>query len=93
MSEQVLASGLQEAARSFQLAFGLSMPFVIGALLYNLALGFLNRAMPQLMVTFVGAPALTAGGLLLVFLAAPLLLSTWSDALIEFMSNPLGALP
>jgi flagellar biosynthesis protein FliR len=92
MSEQVLASGLQEAARSLHLAFGLSMPFVIGALLYNLLLGVINRAMPQFMVTFVGAPALTAGGLALVFLTAPLLLSHWSGVLIEFMTKPLGML-
>ncbi|MFC3118840.1 flagellar biosynthetic protein FliR [Jhaorihella thermophila] len=39
-----------------RLPFSLSAPFVIASLLYNLTLGAINRAMPQLMVTLVGAP-------------------------------------
>ena len=71
------------------LAFGLAMPFVIASLIYNLALGVINRAMPQLMVAFVGAPAITFAGLFLLFAGAPLILSVWSDALFAFMMNPL----
>ena len=56
--------------RTFALAFSLAAPFVTAALLYNIALGVINRAMPQLSVTFIGAPALTAGGLLLILVAA-----------------------
>lgn len=91
--ETVMTAGLAEVTRSLSLAFSLSAPFVIAALIYNLVLGVINRAMPQLMVTFVGAPALTAGGLLLLFLAAPLVLAVWSDALISFLSAPFGPLP
>ncbi len=81
--------GVQQIARSFGLAFGLAMPFVIASLIYNLALGVINRAMPQLMVAFVGAPAITFAGLFLLFAGAPLILSAWSDALFAFMLNPL----
>ncbi|WP_170428486.1 flagellar biosynthetic protein FliR [Ruegeria arenilitoris] len=81
--------GVQHIARSFGLAFGLAMPFVITSLIYNLALGVINRAMPQLMVAFVGAPAITFAGLFLLFAGAPLILSVWSDALFAFMINPL----
>ncbi|MEM1004960.1 MAG: flagellar biosynthetic protein FliR, partial [Pseudomonadota bacterium] len=51
--------GVQNISRSFGLAFALATPFVIASLIYNLALGVINRAMPQLMVAFVGAPAIT----------------------------------
>nr|WP_254443648.1 flagellar biosynthetic protein FliR [Ruegeria atlantica] len=81
--------GVQQIARSFGLAFALAMPFVIASLIYNLALGVINRAMPQLMVAFVGAPAITFAGLFLLFAGAPLILSVWSDALITFILNPL----
>ncbi len=85
--------GVGRIARAFSLAFSLSAPFAIAALVYNLALGVINRAMPQLMVAFVGAPVITAGGLILLMLGAPLILSVWVDALGAFMANPVGDLP
>ncbi|WP_271950808.1 flagellar biosynthetic protein FliR [Ruegeria faecimaris] len=81
--------GVERVSYSFSLAFALAMPFVIASLIYNLALGVINRAMPQLMVAFVGAPAITFAGLFLLFAGAPLILSVWSDALFDFMQNPL----
>ncbi|WP_170351892.1 flagellar biosynthetic protein FliR [Ruegeria atlantica] len=81
--------GVQQIARSFGLAFALTMPFVIASLIYNLALGVINRSMPQLMVAFVGAPAITFAGLFLLFAGTPLILSVWSDAFFAFMLNPL----
>ena len=77
----VAAWGVDRVSQMFALAFSLSAPFVIAALIYNLGLGIINRAMPQLMVAFVGAPLLTLGGLVLLFLASPLLLSVWLGAL------------
>ena len=93
-SPQVIAdAGLREVTRCFGLGFALAAPFVIASLIYNVTLGVINRAMPQLMVAFVGAPAITAGGLVLLMLAAPLMLSVWSTALFAFMDAPFGALP
>ena len=77
-------------ARAFALGFTLSAPFFIASLVYNLAFGVINRAMPQLMVAFVGAPAITAGGLALFFLSAPLLLEVWSDSFFQMLRSPVG---
>lgn len=85
--------GVDQIRRAFSLAFTLAAPFVILSVLYNVALGVINKAMPQLMVAFVGAPVITAGGLLLLCLAAPLLLSTWLEALNSFVANPLEPVP
>lgn len=85
--------GVDQIRRAFALAFTLAAPFVILSVLYNVALGVINKAMPQLMVAFVGAPVITAGGLLLLCLAAPLLLSTWLEALNGFITNPLAPVP
>ncbi|MEM6748311.1 MAG: flagellar biosynthetic protein FliR [Pseudomonadota bacterium] len=61
------------------LAFGitLAVPFMVMNFAYYLVLGFLNRAMPQLMVTFVGIPAITLSGLILFTLAISGLLALW----------------
>lgn len=80
--------GVGRVSHIFSLAFVLAAPFVIGSSIYNLALGAINRAMPQLMVAFIGAPALTLGGLLLFMLAAPLMLSVWHDAFQDILANP-----
>ena len=80
--------GLAQVAHAFELAFLLAAPFVVMSVLYNLALGVINKAMPQLMVAFVGAPVITLGGLFLLFLAAPVMLSVWLSALDQFMAAP-----
>jgi len=83
--------GTARIAHAFGLAFSLAAPFVIASLIYNVALGVINRAMPQLMVSFVGAPAISAGGLLLLFLTVPIVLFVWSRELSTFLANPFGA--
>lgn len=85
--------GIAGVARAFALAFTLAAPFVIASVIYNMTLGVINRAMPQLMVAFVGAPVITFGGLALLFLLAPTMLIVWRDALFTFVANPFGASP
>ncbi len=85
--------GLGLVARTFALAFSLAAPFVIASMIYNLALGAINRAMPQLMVSMVGAPALTLGSLALLALAAPMLLGVWLEAFNAHLSNPFAVNP
>ena len=82
--------GIARSAAAFQFAFSLAAPFVIAALAYNLALGAINRAMPALMVAFIGAPAITAGALLILLLAAPIILTVWNDRLDTVLFDPLG---
>lgn len=83
--------GLGHIARAFALAFGLAAPFLLASVIYNVALGAINRAMPQLMVAFVGAPAVTAGALLLLMLAAPSALVLWLGSLDALLLDPFGA--
>ncbi|WP_299966289.1 flagellar biosynthetic protein FliR [uncultured Roseobacter sp.] len=85
--------GVAQVARAFTLAFTLAAPFVILSVLYNFALGAINKAMPQLMVAFVGAPVITAGGLFVLLVSAPLILSVWVNAMDVFLANPFGPVP
>lgn len=88
----VAEAGVAQIGHSFALAFTLAAPFLVASLLYNVTLGVINRAMPQLMVAFVGAPAITAGGLFLLLLTAPVIIGLWSDELFGFLRAPFGAL-
>lgn len=82
--------GIRQIAAAFALAFTLAAPFVIVSMLYNVTLGVINRAMPQMMVVFVGAPVITGAGLGLLFLLAPTMLTLWIKALDAFIANPFG---
>ena len=84
---------ISQSANAFSLAFMIAMPFVIASLLYNVALGVINRAMPQLMVSLVGAPALSLGGLVLLALVCPLALVVWLGAMNNFLAAPFVTLP
>jgi len=87
-----VAGRLRDAASAaFRFGFVLAAPFVAASLLYNLALGVINRAMPQLMVAFVGAPAITLGALVMLAWTAPLILGLWADAFGWVIANPFGA--
>ena len=83
--------GLAAVTHVFALGFTLAAPFVIASLVYNVTLGVINRAMPQLMVSFIGAPAITAGGLALLALSAPLMLEVWMSAMRLAIEDPGGA--
>jgi flagellar biosynthetic protein FliR len=80
--------GVSQISNAFSLSFTLAAPFVILSVIYNLTLGVINKAMPQLMVAFVGAPVITAGGLFILLLAAPFILQHWITALDGFLANP-----
>lgn len=82
--------GVAHGTRAFSLGFTLAAPFVLAAFAYNLALGAINRAMPQLMVAFIGAPAITAGTLIMLLLASPFIASIWAGMVLETISNPFA---
>ncbi len=82
--------GASMVSRSFSLAFQLTVPFVLLSMLYNITLGAINRAMPQLMVAIVGAPVITGGSLVILLLALPSMLIVWSEKVQQFMFDPTG---
>lgn len=86
----VASWGVRQVAGAFGLAFTLAAPFVILSVIYNLTLGIINRAMPQLMVVFVGAPVITGAGLGLLLVLGPTILRIWVEALGAYMANPFG---
>jgi flagellar biosynthetic protein FliR len=90
MSADVVAWGVSGAAHSFSMALSFAAPFLIGGLLYNIAIGAINRAMPMLMVVLIGAPALTLGALILLVSAAPILLTLWLAEVQTWLDTPFA---
>ncbi|MCP1336811.1 flagellar biosynthetic protein FliR [Futiania mangrovi] len=76
---------VEAGAQALTLGLRIAAPLLVAGFLYNLALGAMNRAMPQLMVVFVGAPALALGGLALLLVALPVGLRAWLDAAPGFL--------
>lgn len=53
----------------------------------------MNRAMPQLSVAFVGAPALTLAGIGLMVIVLPVGLGIWHSHLNTLLDVPLQVAP
>ena len=81
---------LERCAGAFAFALALSLPFVILNFIYNVMLGAVSRAMPQLMVAFVGIPAITGAGLLLLVLCATTILTVWAGGFNEVLADIAG---
>ncbi len=92
-SSDIAAWGLSHIASALGLAFVLAAPFTIAAFLYNVALGVINKAMPALMVSFIGAPALAGGGLVLIALLTPIMLAVWVQHLHLVIAAPFVVAP
>ena len=75
---------------AFGLAVSLAAPFLLASFVYNFALGAINRAMPQLMVVLIGAPAITGASLAFLAIFSPHLLRVWLGALDAALANPFG---
>jgi len=81
---------VQQVETAFNLAIQLSMPFIITGLTYNLIIGAANRAMPQMLASLVGAPAISLMGLVIFTICLPVILMTWErelTALLKFFAG------
>lgn len=76
------------AGRITAQAFALAMPFVALSLFYNILLGVMSRAMPQLMVVMIGAPIIVGLSLLSLAFLTPTLLQIWHDHLLAVLTMP-----
>jgi len=81
-----------QGAAMFALALSLALPFVAVSFAYNLALGALSRAMPQLLVALVGAPLLIGLGLGVLWVALPEIFARWAASAGAVLADPLGGL-
>ena len=84
--------GMDQTGKSFALGVSLAAPFVAIGFAYNIALGALNKAMPQLLVALVGVPFLVWVGMLVLYHVLPSLFDAWTGPMRRLMLDPLGGL-
>ena len=76
---------MQSFFSAFSFALLLAWPFVAVNLLYNICLGFINKALPSLMVAFVGAPFMVGAGTMLLAISMAGLLIAWKDRAMQIV--------
>ncbi|WP_081814705.1 flagellar biosynthetic protein FliR [Hyphomonas sp.] len=76
---------VQAFLSAFGLAIMLAWPFVAVNLLYNICLGFINKALPSLMVAFVGAPLMIGAGIILLALSIMGMLVVWEGRIPDIV--------
>jgi flagellar biosynthetic protein FliR len=76
-------------ADSFSLALRLAAPFVIICLVWQAALGFISRLVPNIQVHVISAPAQILGGLALLSVAVGIIFANW----LTGMQQAFSALP
>jgi flagellar biosynthetic protein FliR len=89
-AEAAAEAAVRAAAASFGLGFQLAGPFVLAAIVFQLALGVMSRIVPQMQVYFVAMPAQIIGGLALMALLAGALLGAWAEAVREHFTGLPG---
>jgi flagellar biosynthetic protein FliR len=75
---------------SFMVAIGLSMPFIVAAMVMNIAAGVLSRLMPNFQVFFVMMPAQIIFGLLVMVAVLPDIMMWYNRHLREQVENFLS---
>lgn len=89
LSASVAEWATERVAQTFALGVTLAAPFVAIGFAYNLALGALNRAMPQLLVALVGVPFLVWLGMIVLYHTMPEIYDTWSGSAGRLFVDPL----
>ena len=85
-SAQAAASAVADA---FGLALRLAAPFVVASVVWQVALGFMGRLVPQLQIYFAAIPGQIIGGLALLGLLSASMANAW----VEAARSSFSALP
>jgi flagellar biosynthetic protein FliR len=73
-------TAVRAAAAAFALAVRLASPFLLVAIVWNVATGLLARLVPRLQIYFVAMPGQILGGIALLAVLATALLTAWQDS-------------
>ena len=75
------------ASETFTLALRIGSPFVIYAVVVNLAIGLMNKLTPQIPVYFISLPFVIAGGLFLLYFSGPEALKLFMAAFSAWLAR------
>ena len=74
-------------SETFILMLRLASPFIVYGLIFNLAIGMVNKLAPQIPIYFISIPFILAGGLLLLFFGISNYLTLFLDGFIQIFQG------
>ncbi|MEP2946963.1 MAG: flagellar biosynthetic protein FliR [Lentilitoribacter sp.] len=74
-------------SETFLLMLRLASPFIVYGLIFNLAIGMVNKLAPQIPIYFISIPFILAGGLLLVYFGIANYLTLFLDGFIQIFQG------
>jgi len=83
----ITKSIVEAGSTSFMLGLRVALPFLGIGFLVNIGLGFINRAMPQIPVFFVGQPLMIAVGFFLLSILIPSMMFNWAETISSFIAE------
>lgn len=79
-TQKALVSLVDTLAATFMVMLRLASPFILFNVLFNMAIGFINKLAPVVPVYFISTPYQVVGGLLLFYFGIVSLLTLFGDA-------------
>jgi flagellar biosynthesis protein FliR len=74
---------IESFSQSFQIAFQFTAPLIVFGIIYNVALGLINRAAPAIQVFFITQPIQILFGIFIFMLSVGAGISFWLDAITK----------
>ena len=87
--EQASLTIIEAGAVAIGLGLRIALPFLVVGFLINIGLGFVNRAMPQIPVFFVGQPLMIGVGFMLLSLLLSSAMLNWTEVMKQFLLEKL----
>lgn len=72
---------------TFFIMLRLASPFILYGLLFNVAIGFVNKLAPQIPIYFISMPYLIAGGMFLLYFGIAAMLKLFADGFVPVMQG------
>ena len=83
----VLITLTDSLSQIFMIMLRLASPFIIYGLLFNVAIGMVNKLAPQIPIYFISQPYLIMGGLFLLYLGIAAMLRLFGDGFAPVMQG------
>lgn len=74
---------IESFSQSFQIAFQMAAPLIVFSIIYNVALGLINRAAPSIQVFFITQPAQVLFGIFIFMLSIGGGIMLWLNAMMR----------
>ena len=86
-ARMALVSITDTLTATFMLMLRLASPFIVYGLIFNLAIGMVNKLAPQIPIYFISIPFILAGGLILLFFGISEFLSLFLDGFVQIFQG------